>query len=183
MAVADRSVSPDLDNASRYADYREFRAANRERWEHCEAFVRLWQERLFRLAEKEGNRLGLRLDDLMSSWDRWYDDIVIPLQNVFWAGWEHSYDLPKRFAQAIHASAAAAPSCPGLQVAHLYLCDLTKLQGLSAEPTSEVALLCRSVARAALADAGYAVPGNCFAWASPHATVRSLSRDGGRTVQ
>jgi hypothetical protein len=162
MAAEDRSIRPDLDNAYRYADCHEFRDANRDRWEHSEVFVRIWQERLFKLAEKEGNRLGLRLDDLMSSWDRWYDEVVLPLQSVLWAGWEQSYDLPRRFVQATHGAADAA-SCPVLQAAQVHAWDMAKLWGLSGEPTSQAALLCRAVARAALAHASCAVPDGCSA--------------------
>lgn len=152
MAAHDHSVSPDLDHAYRYADYADFRDANRERWEHSEQFVRVWQDRLFRLAEKEGNRVGLRLDALMSSWNRWYSEIVIPMQSTLWDGWEQCYDLPRRFIQATHGCGAGAASPVVREMAQVHGWDIAKLWGLPTEPSSEAALLCRSVAREALAE-------------------------------
>ncbi len=87
------------------------------------------------------------------------------------------------FAQATHAYAAGATSCPGCQAAQIRAWDFASLWGLSTEPTSEAALLCRSVARDLLADACSGGPGDCFASATLPAAVRSLPRDGGLALQ
>lgn len=140
MAAEDHSVRPDLGNAHHYAGYRQFRDAHRERWERSEVFVHTWQERLFILAEKEGNRLGLRMDDLMSSWDTWYSQLVVPLKSVFWTGWERSCELPRRFVQATHACGTKTASCPMPHAVQWHSWHLTEL--CVPPTTSDAAHLC-----------------------------------------
>lgn len=91
-------------------------------------FVRVWLERLFAIAEKEAKRLGLRVDDSMGAWDIWYNQVVVPMKNLMWETWEHSWDLPARYAEASHPEAAELNLSPALQVAQAYSSLLSELK-------------------------------------------------------
>lgn len=101
MARRELRLSPDLSNASRFADFSQFRTAHREKLEHSDVF-RVWQERLYNIAEREGRRFALRLDDSMTAWDIWYSQIVQPMRREMWTAWEACHDLPDKY----HAAAA-----------------------------------------------------------------------------
>jgi hypothetical protein len=116
MARRDRCFKPDLSRAGRFDSYRRFRNAHREQLERSDAFVRRWQDPLFVLADKEARRLGLRVDDSMASWETWYNCLVVPLKNLLWEAWEHSYQLPDRFDEATHAQRAELADAEPLQV-------------------------------------------------------------------
>lgn len=109
MAARDAEVRPDLSNASRYANYLRFRDAHREKWEHSDHFIETWQERLSDVADNEGRRLGLRQDDAMQAWETVYNDLMVPLRNLFWEEWERRQELPARFAQAGRLRPRAKP--------------------------------------------------------------------------
>lgn len=99
MARRDTGLMPLVDNAARFADFSQFRTAHRERLEQCDAF-RVWQERLFNIAEREGRRFALRLDDSMTAWDTWYQQIVLPMKKQMWSAWEAWHDLPAKYEEA-----------------------------------------------------------------------------------
>lgn len=105
MARRDRHFRPYMVAASRFDGYVRFRNGHRELLERSDRFLR-WQERLFSLSEKEGKRLGLRMDDSMASWDAWYSRVVVPLKNRFWEAWEERWRLPSRFAESCHPEVA-----------------------------------------------------------------------------
>lgn len=128
MARRDRFVKPDLGRAGCYDDYQRFRNAHRERWERTDVFVRIWLERLFAMAEKEGKRLGLRIDDSMDSWDVWYNRVVMPMKNLLWEAWEHSWDLPARYAETSHPEAAELVPASTSQVLEVYSALLSELR-------------------------------------------------------
>jgi hypothetical protein len=121
MAKDDQVLKPDLRHAHRYEGYSRFRNAHREEWERKDVFE-AWQDRLFALAEREGERLGLRMDDSMASWDVWYHRIVAPLKEALWEAWEHSWDLAALYAEANPTGKVAevVPSGP-LDAIHRYL--------------------------------------------------------------
>ena len=125
MAKTDHFFRPDVTRASRYDDYRRFRNAHREQWERSDHFVRVWMERLIVIADKEGRNQGLRMDDSMASWDVWYNRIVIPMKSLLWEAWEHSCELPSRYAEAAHPIVAQdAPPSPVLRLAEVYAAQL-----------------------------------------------------------
>lgn len=125
MANSEDFFQPDLRQATRYEDYRRFRNAHREQWERTDRFISVWLDRLFTLAEKEGKRLGLRMDDSMASWDTWYNRIVVPLKNTLWEAWERSCELPARYAETAHPIVAQNdPPSPVLQLAQVYATQL-----------------------------------------------------------
>ena len=101
MARRESRLAPDLRNASRFGDFSQFRIAHRDKLERSDIF-RTWQEKLFNLAEREGRRFGLRLDDSMTAWDIWYNQVVQPLRKEMWTSWEAWHDMPERY----HAAAA-----------------------------------------------------------------------------
>ena len=100
MARRESRLAPYLSNASQYGDYSQFRVTHRERMEQSEIF-RVWQERLFNLAEREGRRFGLRLDDSMTAWDIWYNQVVQPMRREMWTSWEAWHDMPERYHTAV----------------------------------------------------------------------------------
>lgn len=137
MAKNDDFFRPDVSLASRYEDYRGFRNAHREQWERTDHFVHIWLERLFSLAEKEGKRLGLRMDDSMASWDIWYNQIVMPMKSVLWETWEHNCELPARYAEVAHPIVAEdTPPSPVLQLAAVYAAQLAVKWGAPAVPNA-----------------------------------------------
>lgn len=128
MARSERRLKPDIGRAHSYETYHQFRNAHREQLERSDVFVRVWLERLFALADKEGRRLGLRVDDSMDSWDLWYNQVVVPMKNLAWETWEHSWDLPARYAEASHPEAAELNLSPAVQVLHAYSSLLNELK-------------------------------------------------------
>ena len=87
----------------------EFVLDCQRRLEDTRAFSR-WERRLQRLAESEGRRLHFDLDD-HRYWDALYVNLLDPLKESFWRGWEDRLEVEQVF-ESVHRNAprSAAPA-------------------------------------------------------------------------
>lgn len=100
MANADPIIRPWLAQACRYDDYQRFRLAHRARWEQTDQFERRWQDRIFKLSERESPSDSHSNCDSIDQWQNWYHLIVCPIKNLMWDAWESAVHLQKLYEDA-----------------------------------------------------------------------------------
>ena len=122
MARVERRLVPLTFDAHQYPTYMLFCQAHRHRLEQENAMV-LWDGRIAKLIEREGNAQGVRLDNPLV-WDRFYDDIAAPIHSAFWYGWELARELPKLYEQKVVAHQPAADS----NVLHVYTIPIMPIE-------------------------------------------------------
>lgn len=95
----DPRIRPMVADAHDYSTFEAFRTAHRGRLEVKDIFA-AWDEQIMRIAEREGRRLGFRMDGASSHWDVFLAKVVLPLKNAFWIGWESQVRLDQMYAAA-----------------------------------------------------------------------------------
>lgn len=92
MAKQEPRLRPILREALHFSRYDEFRLAHRATMENTQLFPR-WEQRIHKLAESEGYRIGFNLDKTSRVWDDFFTYIFTPIKHAFWIGWEESRQL------------------------------------------------------------------------------------------
>jgi hypothetical protein len=134
LARQERRLRPVLHLATQFSSYEDFSLAHRFAIENTPLFP-AWEERIQKLAESEGNRIGFDLDKSIQLWDEFYTYIFTPIKHAFWLGWEESWKLESTYkqmrsshaqgkkvlAKAAHSSrpATAPPTLPPVSVEKL----------------------------------------------------------------
>ena len=95
----DPRIRPVVADASEYSTYEKFRIAHRGKLEVKDIFV-TWDEQIMGVAERESRRLGFRTDAASAYWDVFLANVVLPLKNAFWIGWEGQIRLAQLYAVA-----------------------------------------------------------------------------------
>ena len=98
LARQERRLRPSLREAIHFSRYEDFRLAHRSAIENIHLFS-LWEQRLLKLAESEGYRVGFDLDKSSKVWDDFYSYIFTPIKNAFWVGWEEAWQLEAVYKQ------------------------------------------------------------------------------------
>jgi len=131
LAQQERRLRPDLREVTHFSSYDDFRLVHRFTIENTPMFSE-WEERIQKLAESEGNRVGYGLDKTIQLWDEFYTCIFPPIKHAFWLGWEESWRLESTYKQvhSVHLqgkkvltkaapssrAAKAAPALPAVSV-------------------------------------------------------------------
>ena len=92
LARQERRLRPSLREAVHFSRYEDFRLAHRSTLENSRLFSP-WEQRLQKIAESEGYRVGFDLDKTSKVWDEFYSYIFTPIKNAFWIGWEEAWQL------------------------------------------------------------------------------------------
>ena len=98
-AGKDPRIRPVVADASDYSTFEKFRIAHRGELEVRDIFA-FWDEQIMCIAERESRRLGLRTDGAIAYWDVFLANVVLPLKNAFWIGWEDQVRLAQLYAVA-----------------------------------------------------------------------------------
>ena len=93
----DPRIRPVVADASEYSTFEKFRIAHRGKLEVKDIFV-IWDEQIMGIAERESRRLGFRTDGASAYWDVFLANVVLPLKNAFWIGWEGQIRLAQLYA-------------------------------------------------------------------------------------
>jgi hypothetical protein len=101
IARTDPVIRPYLNRVASYENYARFRIGHRMYWEQSTRFERLWQERIYRIAEKEGRHHGFRDYNSVIHWDIWYNGVVHPLRSAMWEAWETQVQLESLYHEAV----------------------------------------------------------------------------------
>ncbi len=98
LARQERRIRPVLHLATQFSSYEDFSLAHRFAIENTPLFP-AWEDRIQKLAESEGNRIGFGLDKTIQLWDEFYTYIFTPIKHAFWLGWEESWQLESTYKQ------------------------------------------------------------------------------------
>lgn len=98
LARQERRLRPILRLATQFSSYEDFCLAHRFAIENTPLFP-AWEDRIQKLAEREGNRIGFGLDKTIQLWDEFYTYIFTPIKHAFWLGWEESWQLESTYKQ------------------------------------------------------------------------------------
>ena len=105
--ATDPAIRPNVVNVEQYEGYFRFRLAHRAQLEQGARFERYYQERIFELADQEGRTRRRVQADSMSTWDRWYHELVHPIKCLVWQEWEARVNLEARYLDALLVSGKA----------------------------------------------------------------------------
>jgi hypothetical protein len=98
LAQRERRLRPILREAIHFSRYEDFRLAHRSVIENSRLFSP-WEQRIQKLAEAEGYRLGFNLDRTSRIWDDFFSYVFTPIKNAFWIGWEEARQLEAMYRQ------------------------------------------------------------------------------------
>ena len=113
MAHTDAIIAPRLKDAGRYDDYIHFRTAHRTYWEQSDRYTTFWQQRIFRLCEREAECGGLPDCANVFNLALWHNRLLNPLKDAMWESWEDACELARLYEQARANLRVDQPLQPG----------------------------------------------------------------------